>query len=251
MTAPLLYSLPTAAPSALLVLVRSLVLFGVFSLCGSLGVKTAWAVTHPAVTHSAVTHSAVTHSAKTGTGQSVTGETVPTASGIDLESAISEPLATGVCGSASPSACVQRDVSQAGDPEAGETGRGGSLGPGTSVEDRGAPMCDPSAASVVAVPIIPDAQGGSLEELPCEQWRLLQTLMDNPSVRDFLGVHCNSREQVPAGSQQSRLDMPAVIAGDLWCLARAVSKDPLSLASADVKPDREYRRGVYRPPLHS
>lgn len=116
---------------------------------------------------------------------------------------------------------------------------------GEDSEDRtGAPMCDPSAASVVAVPFVPDAQGGSVEELPCDSWGI--GLSWAPIGE--LGVLGPGDAPEPTGRAHSasnyavELDSP----GLTHALPNAVHLRDTSIAGTD---QQEHRRRIERPPL--
>lgn len=112
-----------------------------------------------------------------------------------------------------------------------------------------APMCDPMGASVVALPEIPEVDGGRLEELPCEAlllmtgWRL-----DAPELGRKAVLH-DPEPQPPQSFHhyESRYDGACD-----FSVAFPSRVEPL-LSGAPLRQGLRARRGhelgVYRPPL--
>lgn len=121
--------------------------------------------------------------------------------------------------------------------------------PALSAAAEAAPMCDPMGASVVALPEIPEVDGGRLEEMPCEAlllmtgWRL-----DAPELNRKAALH-DPEPQQPHSFQhyKSRYDG----ACDVRVAFPSRVEPLLSRAPRrqGLRARRGHELGVYRPPL--
>ena len=110
-------------------------------------------------------------------------------------------------------------------------------------------MCDPMGASVVALPDIPEVDGGRLEELPCEAlllmagWRL-----DAPELGNKAAVH-DPEPQQPQSFHHYRARYDGACD---FSVAFPSRLEPLALSAPlrrGLGARRGHELGVYRPPV--
>lgn len=119
-------------------------------------------------------------------------------------------------------------------------------------EDCGGAMCDVSAASVVAEPVVPRARGGSIRELPCEMWRLLG--------RDRAGRDRAQQEESAVGilppADPGSPSAPEPLPDDVRAAGSTTVEMPPMAVAPMVARGRAvallragFARAVYRPPV--
>jgi hypothetical protein len=132
-----------------------------------------------------------------------------------------------------------------------------AVSPATAVDaedaaDCGGAMCDASAASIVAEPVVPRARGGSIRELPCEMWRLLGR---DRAGRDraqhdgaVAGIVPPAEPGAPKGTERLPDDVRATDSSSLAMPPRAEAQKVVR-AGAVALPRDGFVRLPYRPPV--
>jgi hypothetical protein len=117
---------------------------------------------------------------------------------------------------AGPGACAAAENGVAGSAEDAE---------GSDAAAHGAPMCDNAAASIAALPEVPEVDRGQFEPARCDIQHLLALLNSDDRVGSANVISGNGREKPappPIRLQQERLDA-AFAGGQPWPVPRAPS----------------------------
>lgn len=128
----------------------------------------------------------------------------------------------------------------------------GAVAPrGGDGEGCGGAVCDPSGASAVGEPLAPLADGGRVEELPCEAWQWAVALTSlTPRVAPAFGHVPPSDSSLPVAR-----GLRADSVKSLHALRRLRFPEPVagievtSLRARLLQPCPGFGRGVYRPPV--
>ena len=118
-----------------------------------------------------------------------------------------------------------------------------------SLDQNEAPMCDPSGASVVAEAEVPQALGGKLEELPCEEWELL--LSSFGSERALAPGSEGSGAPNPPGTEESESRLGAIAGSSGPAVGQLIVVSLPESRAPGLGAQPGFGRGVFRPPtLH-